>query len=384
MFILLFLLISFGSVCAVLFTPALPQIGTYFGVTPNVAQLTITLYLVGYAFGQLLYGPLANGLGRKKALYIGISLEIISAIFCALSANFHAFWILVLARLFMALGASVGLKMSFTIVSDCFSQEESTKIIAHLMMAFAITPGLGIALGGFLSEHFDWTSCFYFLALYGAFLLCLVYRMKETAKNIDISALKFSKIISKYLSITKNLPLILNSFLLGSAGSFIYVFAAVAPFLTANFMQLSPVEYGLWNLLPPIGIVLGSQLSAYFSGRLLARQAIFVGATLAGLGTAVILAVFMLNIMLPILLFVPLLFIYMGTAFIFSNASTLAMNAVEDKSSGSAMMNFINVGGCMLSVIGVELLPNTSSLLLPIFYSVLVIALFSIARFSNA
>jgi len=384
MFILLFLLISFGSVCAVLFTPALPQIGTYFGVSPSVAQLTITLYLIGYAFGQLLYGPLANGLGRKKALYIGISLEIVSAVVCALSANFHAFWILVLARLFMALGASVGLKMSFTIVSDCFSQEESTKIIAHLMMAFAITPGLGIALGGFLSEHFAWTSCFYFLAVYGLFLLCLVYRMKETAKHIDISALKLSKIVSKYSAVLKNLPLISNAFLLGSAGSFIYVFAAVAPFLTANFMHLSPVEYGLWNLLPPVGIVLGSQLSAYFSGRLLARHAIFVGATLAGLGTAVILAAFIFTIMLPILLFLPMMFIYMGTAFIFSNASTLAMNAVDDKSSGSAMMNFINVGGCMLSVICVGLLPNTSSLLLPIFYSVLVVVLFSIASFSNA
>jgi DHA1 family bicyclomycin/chloramphenicol resistance-like MFS transporter len=384
MFILLFLLISFGSVCAVLFTPALPQIGLFFGVSPSAAQLTITLYLIGYAVGQLLYGPLANGYGRKKALYIGISLEIISALVCALSANLHMFWILVLARLFMALGASVGLKMSFTIVSDCYTQEESNRIISHLMTAFAITPGLGIALGGFLSEHFAWTTCFYFLMFYGIFLLYLVSRMKETAKSIDKSALKFSKIISKYLCMIKNARLILNGSLLGVAGSFIYLFAAVAPFLTATFKHLIPQTYGLWNLLPPLGIVLGSQLSAYFSGRFHPRQAIFLGVSLTAAGTAVILTAFMFNYLMPVLLFLPLMFIYMGTSFIFSNASMLAMSAVDDKASGSAMMNFISVGGCTLSVICIGFVPSASSLVLPIAYSVLVVLLFAIAISSKA
>ena len=202
-FILLFLLISFGSVSAVLFTPALPQISAYFGVSNSAAQLTITLFLVGYAVGQLLYGPLANGFGRKTALYIGIGLEIISSLICVLSANLHAFWLLVVARLLMALGASVGLKMSFTLVADCYTSEESTNIISHLMIAFAITPGLGVALGGLLTQHLGWQSCFYFLALYGIFLFCLAYRMPETAATIDRNALKFSNITDKYSTNSK-------------------------------------------------------------------------------------------------------------------------------------------------------------------------------------
>lgn len=67
-FFFLFLLISFGSVNAVLFTPALPEISQYFDIKQSVASFTITIFLIGYSFGQLIYGPLANGYGRKSLL----------------------------------------------------------------------------------------------------------------------------------------------------------------------------------------------------------------------------------------------------------------------------------------------------------------------------
>ena len=72
----LLLMISFASVNAVLFTPALPNIAHFFAISDSIAQQTITWFLIGYAVGQLLYGPLANRFGRKKALFAGVSLQI--------------------------------------------------------------------------------------------------------------------------------------------------------------------------------------------------------------------------------------------------------------------------------------------------------------------
>lgn len=383
MFILLFLLISFGSVCAVMFTPALPQIGAFFGVSPSVAQITITLYLVGYAFGQLLYGPLGNAYGHKKTLYIGISLEIISALFCVLSASVHAFWVLAVARLFLALGASVGLKMSFSLIPDYYSQDEAPKIVSHLMMAFAITPGLSVALGGFLSEHFHWTASFYFLIFYGMFLFYLVSHMRDVPYAVDTEALKINKIVSSYARMLKNSSLVSNAFLMGSAPAFVYLFAAIAPFLTSTFMHLSPAQYGLWNLLPLVGIVTGSQLAAYGANRVHPRQAILIGAVLAALGVGVMLGAFMLKFVMPIFLFLPTTITYVGLTFIMSNASMLAMQSVEDKSSGSAMMNFINVGTAMLGVVGIGMLHSTSHFLLPVVYSIVVVLLFLVIFFTR-
>jgi DHA1 family bicyclomycin/chloramphenicol resistance-like MFS transporter len=113
-FMTLLLMISFASVNAVLFTPALPAIANYFTISNDLAGYTITWFLVGYAFGQLFYGPLANRFGRKPALYAGISLQIISSFICAFSGLVHVYAVLVLGRFLLALGSGVGLKMVFT------------------------------------------------------------------------------------------------------------------------------------------------------------------------------------------------------------------------------------------------------------------------------
>src|ERR1700733_7445245 len=144
-FLILLLLVSFGSVGAVLFTPALPAIQQFFHVSVGKAQLTMTSYLIGYALGQLPYGPLANAFGRKKTLYIGISISILGSLLCALSAVLGSFGALILARFVQALGATAGLKMSYTMVADTHEPADATRTISRFSLAFAVVPGLGIA-----------------------------------------------------------------------------------------------------------------------------------------------------------------------------------------------------------------------------------------------
>lgn len=370
-FFLLFLLISFGSVSAVLFTPALPAISQYFEVGDSAVGLTITLFLIGYALGQLLYGPLANGLGRKRALYIGITGEIVASLLCIYAGYLHAFGLLVFARLLMALGASVGLKMSFTLVADSWGVQEGNRIISHLTIAFAITPGLGVALGGLLTEFMGWQSCFYALAIYGLFLLYLTYHMPETAPSIDKNALKFRMIVKKYVNILKNTRLLYGALLMGTCTAFVYLFAAIAPFLAAHAMHLNPTQYGLWNLLPPIGILLGSQLAAYFAQRFSLLTGLCVGLVIVALGTFWMFGIFWSSPALPIGLFLPSAFIYLGISLIFPNASSQALHSCIDKSSASAMMNCINVGVATICVLLSGMFNIQSNLFLPLFYIIL-------------
>lgn len=372
-FILLFLLISFASVSAALFTPALPAISAYFNVSASEAALTMTLFLIGYAFGQLLYGPLANRFGRKKALYFGLSLAITSSLICAFSADFHSFWLLVCARFTMALGASVGLKMTFTLISETHTPESATKLIAKLMIAFAITPGLGVALGGFLSSHFNWQACFYFLAAYGLVLLILSFGAPETATQLDFDALKPSKIFKKYRAEFSNKNLAISSLIMGCGTSTVYLFAAIAPFVAMNVMHLNPEQYGLWNLLPPLGIILGSQLCSLTAKKLNHFQAIFIGVSIACCGALLMLFAAAANFLHAILLFLPLFIMNIGISFVFSNASSLAMQGAHDKPSGSAVMNFLNMGTATACVLSLGLFVNLSFLFLAKYYILLLI-----------
>jgi len=369
----LFLLISFPPLSAVLFTPALPEIGNYFQITDNVAQLTVSVFLIGYTFGQLLYGPLANRYGRKIALYLGILLEMISALVCALSATLENFWLLVVARFFMALGASVGLKMTFTLIADAYPPEEATKTIAHLLVAFAITPGLGIALGGFLTTYLHWQSCFYFMVIYGLMLLYLSYHLSETISMRDKQALNIRYIFKKYSYEFKNSTLMLSALLMGCGTSFIYVFTTIAPFLTSEVMNINPTQYGLWNLLPCVGGIIGSQLTVQLSKTVSNIKAIGLGLSLILIGTLLMLIAFINNMILPIGLFSPMVIIYIGISLVYTNSTATALFFAHDKANGSALMSFVNMGIVTLGVLMIGQFSIQSALLLPLYFCVVLL-----------
>lgn len=373
-FLTLLLMISFASVNAVLFTPALPDIANYYAISSNTAQLTISWFLIGYAVGQLLYGPLANRFGRKPALYMGISLEILSSLLCVLAGVIKDYQLLILGRFMLALGAGVGLKMTFTIVNECYEPKMASQKLSYLLIAFAITPGLGVALGGYLNNHFGWISCFYATALYGLFLLFLSTRLPETRMDLDYDALKIKHLLRSYIQQFKNKGLVLGSLYLGGGSCFVYVFAALAPFIAINLLNMNSVDYGLANLLPPIGLLAGSLMSARLVKKYPLKFVIRIGVLFTCLGTIWMLLAMLLQVSALFALFFPMMLSYFGLSMIIANSSSIAMSETTDKAHGSAVMNFLNMGLVTLVVLSLNLI-SIKALLLPIIYMVICVGL---------
>lgn len=157
------------------------------------------------------------------------------------------------------------------------------------------------------------------------------------------------------------------------------MFAALAPFIAMHEMHLNPSEYGLWNLLPPLGIIIGSQLSAHFSKNLRVIHALWLGLIIMSLGVLMLIIAFIYNTLLALWLFLPLTVIYVGLSFVFANASSLAMKNIQDKSTASAMMNFVNMGIATLSVLSIGWVTMLPSLLLPLAFGLLLILGFSLS-----
>lgn len=378
-FLTLLLMISFASVNAVLFTPALPAIAAFFAIAANTAQQTMTWFLVGYALGQLVYGPIANRFGRKPALYMGISLQIISSLICIAAAKTHLYFLLVLGRFFLALGSGVGLKMAFTLVSETHDALSASRKISYLMIAFAITPGLAVTIGGWLSEHFNWISTFYAGAIYGFLLLILVTKIPETKTELELDAFQLRHLINGYLSQFKNFRLVTSALLIGCATCFVYVFAALAPFIVINLLHMSPSAYGTANLLPPIGIISGSFLSAQLTKKYQQTTIILVGILSALLGSVAMVFLISMKVSAIFTVFIPMMFCYLSLSLIFSNASSIAMSATQDKSHGSAVMNFINMGLATLVVLGIGLF-RVNIFLLPITYLIIILFMIILLR----
>lgn len=369
--ITLIMMISFASVNAVLFTPALPQITKYFGISDSSAQFTITIFLIGYSLGQLLYGPIANRFGRKNALFVGISIQIVAAILCGLSSSMHSFTLLVVSRLFLALGSCVGMKMTFTMVSETYTQVKGAEILSYAMLAFAISPSIGTTIGGFLAERYGYESCFYFLAFYGVIVALLVMQLPETLVTKDKDALKFATIFTKYKKELR-LELFGYAIIMGFATSLVYLWAALSPYLAINVLHASEKQYGLWNLIPSVGMLLGFILSAQLVKVFSPFKNIFLGIAISSVGVLVMLGLFIFNFFNLPSLFLPMVIIYLGEALILNNSSSSATYSAEDKSNASALLNFINMGVATISVILATLCTTTNNLLTPIvFFAVL-------------
>lgn len=350
-FFILFLLVSFGSVSAVLCTPALPAIQAFFGVSVGSTQLIITTYLAGYAIGQLPYGPLANGLGRKKALYIGIFLSIFGSLLCATSSFFGSFALLVVARFIQALGACVGLKMSFTMVLDVYDSATATRLISRFLAAFAIMPGIAAAIGGALVQWLNWESGFYFLAFFGAVMLIFVSRLPETSHTRDPNALHFRAILANYRAKLKNRRLVLCGFLVGSGTAVIYLFAARAPFIGIELIGMRPDVFGLLNCIPSFGMLIGCFSTAWMMKRLSPFPLLRLGIlTCFGLALAMLLA-FTFSRPSIASLFIPVSLIYIADAWVFTMGSSLGLTTAKNKSNASAVFNFLNIGSALTAVL---------------------------------
>ena len=375
---ILTLLVSFPSVCAVLFTPALPEIAQKLGISDARAQLTITVFLIGYALGILPYGPISNRYGRKPAIYIGIALTILGCLMVLFVEKFNFFWLLILGRLLMALGSSVGLKIVFTIVGDVYQHEKSIKIISYLMLFWAMVPALAIAIGGFLTEQFGWMSCFYFLTGYSIFLFFLSLFLPETCHERDHHALKVSAIAEGYLLKLKNKRLIVCSLLMGCGTAVIYLFAAQAPFIGINTIGLSAERYGLLNFILPVGLIIGSMLANMLAGKKDPLFSIRLGISIALVFAALMLIFFMCGIVNIWTLFIPMPLLFIGESIVYTNATSLVMTHAKNKSYASATMSFINMSMSVCILFIFAALPYRGTFLMPLVFTLLMLAMLAL------
>lgn len=370
---ILLLLASFGIVSSVLFTPGLPQIAQRLGINDVTAQLTITVFLIGYALGFLPYGPFSDRFGRKPAIYLGVSIAILGCLLILLVEKFHSFPFLLFGRLLLALGSSVGLKIAFTMIGETYQHERATKAITYLMLSFAVAPSLAVGIGGLLTTHFGWESCFYFQTGYSIFVLIMAFFLPETCLKTDLHALKIKSIASGYLQKVKNKKVLLCGMMMGCGISIVYLFAAEAPFIGIARIGLPPAKYGLFNFIPAAGFVTGALFANVMAGKKSQRFILLLGITITITCTALMLLIFQLGLINPWSLFIPTSFIYIGESLVYVNAASLVLSHAKNKSYASAMMNFLAVGSAVITLFLFDSIPQHGVSLMPLTFTALAI-----------
>jgi DHA1 family bicyclomycin/chloramphenicol resistance-like MFS transporter len=149
--------------------PALPAIGSEFGITQaNHRQLVVVFFMFGFGSTQLLWGPLADRFGRKPILAIGIGLYTAFALLCGLATSFE---MLIAARALQGAAASVTRVLVVAMVRDLFETEEMARVMSLVFMVFMLVPVLAPNLGQFILLFAPWRAIFLLLAAYGLAML---------------------------------------------------------------------------------------------------------------------------------------------------------------------------------------------------------------------
>lgn len=364
----LIIMSSFASMGAVIFMPALSKISDYFHITTNHSQLIITLFLVGYALGQLFYGPLANRLGRKRAFYVGIAIATFGSIVSILAEPLNSFPLLIFGRLLEALGSSAGLVISYAMINDYYYPTEARRVISFMTLAFAIMPGIATFVGSLLITYFSWLSCFYFMLFYGLTLIIPVCFLQETATTLDKNALHFKDIKEHDKHVLENRTFRHASFLLGLNTMCIYVFAGSVPLIAIRYLGIAPATYGIIGLIPFIGTALGSITSGHLSKRYSAEtlaKASFAIEVLVSIAITIFFYLGLVN--MTILMVCGFIFMF-ACCMMGANLASIASSIVDDKANGAAVMNFFSIGIAMCGTFVLALTPGSQIFKMPLLF----------------
>ena len=376
----LMLLSAFAAMGAIIMTPALPEIANFFGKSVGSTQLAVTSFLLGYAIGQLIYGPIANRYGRKFALYIGIVIASVGSLFSILSSPADSFALLITGRFLEAIGSSAGLAISFAMINDFYFENQARKITGLLMLAFAIVPGIATAVGGILVQYIGWRSCFYFLLIYGLILLIPVYRLPETLSKKDLNATRVKNIFSNYVQKFLNKKLIGFACISGFSSACVYVFGAEGPFIGIHILHTPPAIYGLLSLTPFIGTFIGALIVVRLS-KLNPLSAFKMAFSIELTATIVLLILFIFHYVSLMTLLIPMGFFCIGHPIIGGSVLPLSMMQSEDKANASAVMNFATCAMPVIMTFLMGMLHVMHAWIMPVIFLLALTFMISVYRF---
>lgn len=273
-----FLVLILGSLTALspfsidMYLPAFQDIARSLHTTTAEIDLSLSSYFIGLAFGQLLYGPLMDRFGRKKPLYFGLSLYIVASVACSFATSVQ---LLVLARLFQAVGGCAASVAAIAMVRDLFPVEDNAKVFALLFLVLGASPLLAPTAGGYLTLAFGWQAVFIVLLSIAVLIfIATLLTLPESYQPDRHYSLKPKPIIANFLLVARN-PQFYTYAVSGSfafCGLFAYV--AGSPLVFMDVYGLSKTAYSWLFAGLSVGFIGFNQVNSLLLKRYKSQQII--------------------------------------------------------------------------------------------------------------
>jgi MFS transporter, DHA1 family, multidrug resistance protein len=336
---LLALLTALGPVAVDMYLPSFPEIGRLLGASPATVQLTLSLYMVSYAVGQIVYGPLSDRWGRIPVLRASLAIYCAASLACALAPTIET---LLAARALQALGSSGAIVLARAIVRDLYSGARAGRELSLMGAIMALAPVGAPMIGAVLQSTFGWRSHFVLQIAFGLVAALFVWRkLPETLRAQTPGPFSPGAIWAGYREIMRNRAVLAYIGMLSISFAGVFAWISGSSFVLQEIYGLSALQFGLAFAAGSCGYLAGTALAAHIVTRLGLDRTIGLGAAgVAAGGLAAAAAVAIGTSAVPL---VAAFALY-----------ATGMGMVQPQTIAGAMMPFPHRAGTASSLVGVS------------------------------
>jgi DHA1 family bicyclomycin/chloramphenicol resistance-like MFS transporter len=351
------LLTAVGPFAIDMYLPALPSIARSLGASTGAVQMSLMAFLITMGLGQLVYGPIADVVGRKPPLYFGLVLFVIATVGCSLAPDIRT---LVAFRFLQGLGASAGMVVPIAVVRDLHTGAEAARLMSLLMLVFSVSPILSPVVGTFVVEVWSWRGIFAVVAcaaVLGIVLLAtFLPETRPAAMRKESGGLR--GILVGYRTLLRDRKFMRLALIVAFGIASFFAFLANSSFLLIEHFGLTPRQYSLVFSLNAASFIGASQLTGWLGRRVGLPRVVRMGVTGFAVTMTVLFVVALtgvdrLGALLPLLL--------VGYGFLGLVIPTTTVLALEDHGAiagtASALIATLEsiIGAAVIAVVGLFL-----------------------------
>lgn len=247
-----------------MYMPAMSILAGYLSTDMPMVQNSLSIYLLGYALGLALFGPMADKYSRRKMVIMGISGFVLGSFFLPLVNNIEQFLSL---RFIQAFISSAAIVVVPSVIREYY-KKDTAKGLSYVSMIMTLAPMIAPSIGSALLLAHSWQMIFYAQSLYGTIILFLVIKhLPEAIKDTSTSDIKIS-FLSRYKVVFSNSEARLDIFSSMMISLAFFSYLTAIPFVYLNVFQVS--EFGFSTLFSTSMLVL--ICSQFINTRLVVRK----------------------------------------------------------------------------------------------------------------
>lgn len=337
--VLLTTLVALGPLSTDLYLPALPTLARVFDTDAARVQLTLSVFLAGFACAQLAYGPLSDRFGRRPVLLGGLVIYLAASVACLFAPDIDT---LIAARFLQALGACAGPVLGRAIVRDVWGPKESPRVIAYVGAAMALAPLVGPTFGGILTVAFGWRANFAALVIFSAVQLVAVFRLLAESNRLrDPAALHPARMARNFGRLLADRRYLGYLLCFAFSYSALFAFISGSSFVLIGRYGLSPEIYGMCFGVVVLGYISGTTLSGRIVRRFGAERLLLAGSVLGAVAGLLMWGLELAGVHSLLATLGPMFFCTAATGLVMPNALGLALGPYPAMAGvASALMGF--------------------------------------------